>query len=54
LIDAKINILIVSEISPDDEIVLNNSEIEVRKMPGQDVEGIPHLKDGFINMLKEL
>ncbi|MCK4677066.1 MAG: hypothetical protein KAT48_02945 [Bacteroidales bacterium] len=54
LIDAKINILIVSEIDPDDEIVLNNSEIEVRKMPGQDVEGIPHLKDGFINMLKEL
>ena len=40
LIDAKINILIVSEISPDDEIVLNNSEIEVRKMPGKDMEKI--------------
>ena len=40
LIDAKINILIVSEIDPDDEMVLNNSEIEVRKMPGKDMEKI--------------
>ncbi len=47
LIDAKINLLIVSEINPDDEMVLNNSEIEVRKIPGKDVGEIPYQKDNL-------